>query len=304
MKTFVAFLCCFLSLSCLGFAALAQNQRGVLESVRYLGGNGNVESIEIRLGSGVTPGVTPKTFVLGGERPRLVLDFQDIVPSDAVKNVTEVGGSYIRRVRVGVHYNPIMKTRVVLDLTTSQKLDNTRTLEDGNLLRVDLFPKGAEPDSGIAAARPAVTEESSAGAPLVTETKTPRAAVDIPKEETGGIVEIEKVSFEQSTEDKEMVFFYLKGFKAPTVYAVDQSNLHVACEFPDAVMGEDVPAVFETAGRYVKSVSFTAQENPATVRAMLTLDSASNYNLKQVFFKDDNLFVLMVNSSGPRVTTK
>jgi len=58
----------------------------------------------------------PEVFGLSGDQPRLVCDFKKVNPEKSLTKVIETNGSFILRIRVGIHPHPDPKIRVVLDL--------------------------------------------------------------------------------------------------------------------------------------------------------------------------------------------
>lgn len=59
-------------------------------------------------------------FGLQGDNPRLVCDFFGIRPARGLKNISVINGKLIRRIRIGIHPQPKLKTRLVLDLFPNQ----------------------------------------------------------------------------------------------------------------------------------------------------------------------------------------
>lgn len=58
----------------------------------------------------------PTVFGIEGKSPRVVCDFHDTAFSKDVSPVIETDGTFIRRIRIGIHPPPEAKTRAVLDL--------------------------------------------------------------------------------------------------------------------------------------------------------------------------------------------
>jgi hypothetical protein len=107
---------------------------------------------------------------------------------------------------------------------------------------------------------------------------------------------LKRVSFEKTTGKGEMVMFKLNDFFPPKVFGVEKGEPKVICDFLNARLGDQVKDTIKSNGRFVKSVQITKQTNPDKVRVILNLIPNKNYDLQQVFFKEDNLFVIIVNS--------
>lgn len=106
------------------------------------------------------------------------------------------------------------------------------------------------------------------------------------------------VTFDNSTNRGEMVMFQLNTFHPPIVFGVDEGQPRVVCDFKETAAAEDLPAVIAAKGKLIRSIRIGKETNPLKVRVVLDLTAAKKYDLQQVFFKEDNLFVLIVNTLG------
>ena len=60
-------------------------------------------------------------------------------------------------------------------------------------------------------------------------------------------------------------------------------------------MDSGVRPVLETKGNYISRVRVAKHRGPDKVRVVLDLVPNHNYDLQQVFFKEDNLFIILIN---------
>lgn len=104
------------------------------------------------------------------------------------------------------------------------------------------------------------------------------------------------VNFEKSTNGYEMVLFHLNGFYPPVVYSAESGELFVVCDFLDAQIGPDVVPVIANGGNFIRQIRVESFQQPQKVRVVLELAEDYAYDLKQVFFKEENLFVVILNS--------
>ena len=88
-------------------------------------------------------------------------------------------------------------------------------------------------------------------------------------------------------------------FKPPTVSAIEQEKPRVACDFPATHLGAKVQEVISAKGKYIERIDIARNQDTGTVRVILELSPDRDYDLRQVFFKNDNLFVLIVNDLAP-----
>lgn len=104
------------------------------------------------------------------------------------------------------------------------------------------------------------------------------------------------ITYENSSSKGEMVFFRLNGFFPPSVSAVESDNPQVVCEFANTAEKGNIKPVIETNGAYVQKISTNSGKDPKKIQVTLQLTPGRDYDLRQVFFKEDNLFVLVVNT--------
>ncbi len=103
------------------------------------------------------------------------------------------------------------------------------------------------------------------------------------------------VSYESTANDSEMVLFKLNDFYPPIVFGIEKGNPRVVCDFLDTLLAVDIPPVIQTNGIFVKKIRTARHPSPEKVRVVLDLVPNKNYDLQQVFFKEDNLFVIIIS---------
>jgi hypothetical protein len=103
------------------------------------------------------------------------------------------------------------------------------------------------------------------------------------------------VTFESTANDSEMVLFKLNDFYPPIVFGIEKGNPRVVCDFLDTGLASDIQTVIQTNGIFVSKIRTARHPNPAKVRVVLDLVPDKNYDLQQVFFKEDNLFVIIIS---------
>lgn len=103
------------------------------------------------------------------------------------------------------------------------------------------------------------------------------------------------VSFESTANDSEMVLFKLNDFYPPIVFGIEKGNPRVVCDFLDTSLARTVQSVIQTKGLFVSRIRTARHPSPEKVRVVLDLVPNRNYDLQQVFFKEDNLFVIIIS---------
>ena len=145
-------------------------------------------------------------------------------------------------------------------------------------------PSESEP---VAPPQPAMHQEKKT-APVPQEA----AHVDKP----AGLPVLSSITFDDSTNRGEMVLFKLNRFYSPIVFGVEEGRPRVVCDFKETVAADDIPTVIKAGGKYVQTIRIGQEKTPQKVRVVLDLAPTNSYDLQQVFFKDDNLFVIIINS--------
>jgi AMIN domain len=102
------------------------------------------------------------------------------------------------------------------------------------------------------------------------------------------------VSFDNAfSQSGEMVLLQLSAFQPPVITTQEKSPPRIFCDFDGAVVDDGAVRDLAANGRYVEKVQVVTESQ--RVRVVLDLVPGANYDLQQVYFKEDNLFVLIVN---------
>ena len=300
----------------------------VLESITYNLLSDDREAVVFKL----SDTMKEQSFQLHGDNPRIVIDFPNSVYRG--KNVIPVeNGTFAKAIRVGAHTEPIRKTRVVIDLTKNNKIRYEKSFsEKDKILTITLFQDQTEtirPKSTVVKKKVEKSERAVppvfAGKPAGAERKArPQQVKENPavakrpsgaefsNKNTGVVAEIGKdideskarllgISFDDSSNKGEMVIFRLNDFYPPSVSAVEKETPRVICDFMDMELGEDVDRTIFANGKYVEKITTSNSEGSDKIQVVLELAPDRDYDLQQVFFKNDNLFVLIVNELPPEV---
>ena len=146
------------------------------------------------------------------------------------------------------------------------------------------------PTPATAPPQPAI----NADAKPVTKTETVKPAAT-----TGGDVGplLESVKFDGTSPKGEMVLFKLNDFHPPAIHGVEEGVPRVICDFNNTQMVDSVKNLIKTDGKSIKIIRVTKLKKPDRIRVVLDLEPNRSYDLQQVFFKEDNLFVIIVNAA-------
>ncbi|KJR96568.1 MAG: hypothetical protein VR65_27885 [Desulfobulbaceae bacterium BRH_c16a] len=280
-----------------------------IESITHAVGSEGQETVAFKLSG---PAV-PRIFSIKGDNPRVVIDF----PGSKYlgKNgIPLTDGKLATAIRIGLHQTPEQKTRIVIDLAKDPVVRYTHDYSEAdNTFTVELTSEAGEPQKKTdPAGRPQSpkdlpTPETSAAGPLDGKPVPPvlpkrETKQEQPVQETGnGAVspQLLEISFDDSSNKGEMVLFHLNDFHPPAVSAVEKENPRVLCDFMEMELGTGVQENILANGKYIHRIHTTKHTNPDKVQVVLELSPDRDYDLQQVFFKNDNLFVLIVNELPP-----
>jgi AMIN domain-containing protein len=296
---------------------------GLIQKVEFQKEDGKIESVLFHLNG---PWL-PKVFALKGDNPRVVFDFMETGLARSVPSSIDAKGAMVRKIRMGRHGS---KTRVVIDLTVGGEFNFDQQFdESNNILTIHLFPAdfpekqddevvveevaATEPIKAVVVAEPEPKPEPKPelkpepkAEPAQEAVKTVEKAentatvesVIVPAEDDGPVPDalLFNVSFENTSNKGEMVLFKLNGFYPPTVSGKEEGTPLVICDFAGTRLGDEVVKEQIVHGEYVERVTVQQLENSELIRVTVELVPSKNYDLQQVFFKEDNLFVIIVNS--------
>jgi len=301
------------------FSISSQAAEGIINDVQFHGNNDGSESVTFHLNSASLP----KVFALKGEKPRVVFDFMETQLAKAVPSVVNTDGHMVEKIRMGRHSE---KTRVVFDLASSSVVNFDQDFDASrNILTIRLFSadypskkeKAVEEITEVQTAEELVeivetvevTEEvvetpviiSSVEAVIEEEriTETEDVVDIVPVAEDNPLSPealLSEVNFENTSNKGEMVLFKLNGFYPPEVSGEENGNPKVTCVFAGARMGADLVREQSPQGEFIEKIIVEQADELAPIQVVLKLVPNKNYDLQQVFFKEDNLFVIIVNS--------
>ena len=315
--------------ACLGFLVVvlaslvpvslvhAEETGGLLENIAFDRESSARETVTFKLNGPYIP----KMFAIKGDVPKIVFDFDNTRQSKSIKAVTKSRGNLIASIRTAVHTDPQLKTRVVLDLVPSGDYDFAMDFnKKDNILIVTIFhpqQKKETPQPEVSGGKtknnelapppitpplPATVQKEAVSVPPVKEKKVekppvlpPAVIVEKPSVSSPQLV-INKISFEKSPDKGEKVSFLLTNFHPPVIFGVEEGVPSIVCDFMDTSVGEKVSEKILAQGEFVTQVRVEKNVTAHKIRVVLELVPNRHYDLKQVFFKEENLYVLFVKS--------
>ena len=295
----------------------AEEKGGLLENITFDRESSTRETVSFKLNGPYLP----KVFSIKGTVPKVVFDFENTRQSTSIKAVMKSRGNLIAAIRTAVHTDAQLKTRVVLDLVPVGEYDFAMNFnEKDNILLVTIFhpqQKKETPQPGSADGKmkktepasvpakitpppPAPVKKEAVSVPPVKEKKVektpalpPAVAVEKPSVSSLPLV-INKISFEKSPDKGEKVMFQLTNFHAPVIFGVEEGVPSIVCDFKNAGIGDKVPENISAQGEFVKQIRVEKNVTAHKIRVVIELLPNRHYDLKQVFFKEESMYVLFV----------
>jgi hypothetical protein len=115
---------------------------------------------------------------------------------------------------------------------------------------------------------------------------------------------LHSIEFDPKSNRGEMISFNLNGFHPPVVFGIEEDIPRIVCFFKNASAGSELKDMIDTNGQYVKNIKIGKYTNPDNIRVVLELVPGNNYDLQQVFFKDDRIFMMIINKAGNQISTQ
>ena len=180
-------------------------------------------------------------------------------------------------------------------------------------------PPLPEPEEPVAAKKTAATPapEDTAAAPTVAAIPRPETDAQ-PSKEEGTVIQplaeigpqqtdkestkpvLYSIEFDKDANKGETINFKLNTFNPPVVFGIEEDTPRIVCFFKDTAAGPELEDTIGAKGRFVKSIQVGKYSNPDNVRVVLDLVPNLNYDLQQVFFKEENMFMIIINTSGEK----
>lgn len=252
--------------------------------------------------------LVPEIFSLDGEKPRLVLDFPQSIYRG--KNIIPLPESELASaIRIGLHQTPVQKTRVVVDLSKKAEVRFSSEYSEQDKALLVVLTSDTVAAEVEAAVNPDLSlqghidssgkDEKLAPAPAdKTETESGKLADESPAVPL--VPMIHEISFDDSSSKGEMVIFHLNDFFPPVVSAIEKDSPRVICDFMATILSPNIQKTLLANGNYIERISIVEHQNPKKIQVVVELFPDQDYDLQQVFFRKDNLFVLIIKELVPQ----
>jgi hypothetical protein len=262
--------------------------------------------------------VTAKIFTLDSDKPRLVIDFPLCIYWGKTA-IPLADGDLASAIRIGLHRNPAMWTRVAVDLSRRIPVRYASEYsEQDKTLSITLMAKAGQPpekpprqaQSPIPIMKPGQNKVPVTASAARNDTppgqatgkQTVKKAAEKPAQ-TGPaapvLATLLDISVDVSSQGGEMVLFRLNGYYPPAVSAMEKKLPRIICDFNAVRLGPEVLQDLAVKGKYLRRIHAAEHGEPGKIRILVDLAPGHDYDLQQVFSKSDNLFFLIVTESPP-----
>ncbi len=110
-----------------------------------------------------------------------------------------------------------------------------------------------------------------------------------------GIKLVNNIRFEAMPTGEEKVLFSLSGFYPPNVFLLEESQSTLICDFSDIQSFTNLKRLIDINQRLVKRIR--TEKHKDALRVAIDLTPGKSYDVRQVFFKKENLFTLIFSTN-------
>lgn len=311
----------------------AEETGALIEHISFAKEGNNRESVSFKLNGQHIPEMSA---LEGNGAPKLVFDFLNTRHSPAIKGKINSQGNLINAIRTGMHSNP-QKTRVVVDLAAANGAGydfSHEFLTKDNILKIIIFqtreknekktplkseqahktqtgvknkinepvpPPKASPSEAIKKEVASVNagergqEDESLPPPSSATSHPPEPQA--PPVSSPAQTEIHTISFEHSPEMGDTIRMQVSNFHPPVIFGEEGPQPSIICDFQDAALDNSIKELLPLQGEYISQIRVKKDMPAHKARIILELIPNRSYDLKQVFYKEDGLFVLYIKAA-------
>ncbi len=314
------------------YSVVAEETGALIEHISFAKEDNNRESVSFKLNGQYIPQMSA---LEGNGAPKLVFDFLNTRHSPAIKGKINSQGNLINAIRTGMHTNP-QKTRVVVDLAAANGAGydfSHEFLTKDNILKIIIFqtpekngkktplkheqahktqtgvknkmnepgspPKAPPPEAikkevaSVNAGENGQKDESLPPPSSATSPPEPQA----PPVSSPAQTEIHAISFEHSPEKGDTIRMQVSNFHPPVIFGAEGPQPSIICDFQDAALDNSIKELLSLQGEYISQIRVKKDMPAHKTRIILELIPNRSYDLKQVFYKEDGLFVLYIKAA-------
>jgi hypothetical protein len=96
-----------------------------------------------------------------------------------------------------------------------------------------------------------------------------------------------------------MIHIAVREFSPPKLLAIEGDAPRVVCDFFGAGLADTVKTHQTVDGNYVKRIRVGAHRDPSKTRVVLDLAPEYDYDVRQMYVKDQGIFILAITPATP-----
>jgi hypothetical protein len=110
---------------------------------------------------------------------------------------------------------------------------------------------------------------------------------------------LKEIRFEKASPREETIHISVRDFSPPRVFAIEGDKPRVVCDFLDAGLAGTVKSQHAVEGNYIRRIRVGAHRDPTKIRVVLDLAPEHDYDVRQIFVKDQEIFILAITPATP-----
>jgi hypothetical protein len=96
-----------------------------------------------------------------------------------------------------------------------------------------------------------------------------------------------------------MIHITVRNFSPPKLFAIEGDKPRVVCDFLDTGLAGTVKSQHAVEGNYIRRIRVGTHRDPTKIRVVLDLAPEHDYDVRQMFVKDRETFILAITAATP-----
>ena len=110
---------------------------------------------------------------------------------------------------------------------------------------------------------------------------------------------LKDIRFEKASTQEEMIHITVRDFSPPELFAIEGDKPRVICDFLGTGLAGTVKTQHTVDGNYIKRIRVGMHRDPAKTRVVLDLAPEHDYDVRQMYVQDQEIFILAITPATP-----
>ena len=110
---------------------------------------------------------------------------------------------------------------------------------------------------------------------------------------------LKDIRFEKASPREEMIHITVRDFSPPKLFAIEGDQPRVVCDFLGTGLAGTVKTEHTVDGNYIKRIRVGIHRDPTRTRVVLDLAPEHDYDVRQMYVKNQEIFILALTPSTP-----